>query len=60
MSRDQADIAVIFKRLRFHDIGIITVEEGEINAMHIGFKWVMNEAYVESCRTRPVEGSRGG
>ena len=28
LSRDHADIATIFKRLRFRDVGIITLEEG--------------------------------
>ena len=59
LSRDHADIAAIFKRLRFHDVGIITLEEGDINSLHIGFKGVMNEAYVESIAHKTRRGQQG-
>ena len=59
LSRDQADIATIFKHLRFHDVGIITLEEGDINSLHIGLKGVMNEAYVESIAHKTRRGQQG-
>ena len=59
LSRDHADIAAIFKHLRFHDVGIITLEEGDINSLHIGFKGVMNEAYVESIAHKTRRGQQG-
>ena len=59
LSRDHADIAAIFKRLRFHDVGIITLEEGDINSLHIAFKGVMNEAYLESIAHKTRRGQQG-
>ena len=47
ISRDQADMADIFRRLRYHNVGILTLEDGEINAVHIGFKGVMNETFID-------------
>ena len=38
LSRDQEDIAALFKRLRFAGVSIVTIAEGEINEMHIGMK----------------------
>src|SRR5690606_30108206 len=34
LSRDQADIAGIFKRLRFAGVGMVTLSEGEIGDLH--------------------------
>ncbi len=35
LSRDLADLAAICKRLRFQDITLVTVEEGEIGPFHV-------------------------
>ena len=59
ISRDHADMADIFRRLRYHNVGLITLEEGEINAMHIGFKGVMNEAFVEALAHKTRRGQKG-
>ncbi len=59
ISRDQADMADIFRRLRYHDVGILTLEEGEINAMHIGFKGVMNEAFIDALAQKTRRGQLG-
>jgi len=40
LSRDQEDIAHIHKQLRFADIKIVTLSEGEIDEMHIGLRLV--------------------
>lgn len=68
LSRDQADLAQIKKELAFLDIGIMTVQDGEIGAMHIGLKGLMGELYLadlaqktrrgQSARVR--EGGVGG
>ena len=38
ISRDQEDVAGIFKRLRFAGVTLFTLSEGEINELHVGLK----------------------
>jgi site-specific DNA recombinase len=38
LSRDQQDIAGIYKRMRFAGVSIVTLSEGEVGDLHIGFK----------------------
>ena len=38
LSRDQEDVAALFKRLRFAEIQIVTLADGEINELHVGLK----------------------
>ncbi|WP_253276956.1 recombinase family protein [Ruegeria sp. 6PALISEP08] len=45
LSRDQADIAAIFKRLSFAGVGIVTLAEGEISELHVGLKGTMNQLF---------------
>lgn len=47
ISRDLCDIANIFRKLRYLDIDLETVTEGEINELHIGLKGTMNELYLK-------------
>ncbi|MBF0251737.1 MAG: recombinase family protein, partial [Alphaproteobacteria bacterium] len=42
ISRDQGDMAIFFRKMRFLDIGLETVSEGRINELHIGFKGTLN------------------
>ncbi len=42
ISRDQEDIAALFKTLKFAGIRIITRAEGEVNELHVGLKGTMN------------------
>ena len=42
LSRDQEDIAGLFKRLAHLDIRIHTLSEGDINELHVGLKGTMN------------------
>jgi site-specific DNA recombinase len=46
LSRDLGDIANFFRKLRFLDIGLETVSEGEITELHIGLKGTMNQLYL--------------
>lgn len=45
ISRDQENVAGIYKRAQFSDIKIFTLAEGEITELHIGLKGTMN-AYL--------------
>src|SRR5688572_26114368 len=38
ISRDQEDVAGVYKRLRFADTRIVTLGEGEISELHVGLK----------------------
>lgn len=68
LSRDQADLARMKKELAFLDIGIMTVVDGVVGAMHIGLKGLMSELFLsdlaqktrrgQSARVR--EGKSGG
>ncbi len=38
MSRDQADVATLYKHLRFAGVMIVTLAKGEISELHVGLK----------------------
>jgi len=47
LSRDQADVATIRKRLLFAEVDMHTLSEGEISELHIGLKGTMNALVSE-------------
>jgi site-specific DNA recombinase len=53
ISRDQEDIAGVYKkRLRFAGVPILTLSEGPISELHIGFKGTMGALYLKDLPTR--------
>ena len=46
LSRDQADIATLYKLLTFLDIQLMTVAEGKITELHVGLKGTMNALFL--------------
>ncbi len=48
ISRDQEDIAHVYKVLRFHAVQIVTLSEDKINELHIGLKGTMNAMFLTS------------
>ena len=51
VSRDQEDTAGLFKRLTFAGVNIVTLAEGDITHLHIGFKGTMNALFLKDlCR----------
>ena len=46
LSRDQEDVAGIFKRLSFAGVKIVTLSEGEISPLRIGLKGTMNALFL--------------
>ena len=38
VSRDQADVAALYKHLRFAGVTIVTIAAGEISELHVGLK----------------------
>ncbi len=59
LSRDQEDIAGIYKRLTFAGVKIITLAEGEINELHIGLKGTMNQLFLKDLAQKTHRGLRG-
>ena len=59
LSRDQEDIAGLYKRLSFAGVRIITLSEGEINNLHIGLKGTMNALFLKDLADKTRRGLRG-
>jgi len=59
ISRDQEDIAGIFKRLNHAEIQIITLSEGVINELHVGLKGTMNALFLKDLAVKTRRGQRG-
>jgi site-specific DNA recombinase len=59
LSRDQEDVAHLFKRLSFFGIRLITLAEGEINELHVGFKGTMNALFLKDLADKTRRGLRG-
>ncbi len=59
LSRDQEDIAGLFKRMEFAGVKIITLSEGEISSLHIGLKGTMNAMFLKDLADKTRRGLRG-
>ena len=59
ISRDQADVATLFKHLRFAGVQIITLSEGEISELHVGLKGTMNALFLKDLAAKTHRGIRG-
>ncbi len=59
LSRDQEDVAALFKRLQFAGIKLVTLGEGEIGALHIGLKGTMNALFLKDLADKVRRGLRG-
>jgi len=59
VSRDQADVATLFKHLRFAGVQIVTLAEGEISELHVGLKGTMNALFLKDLSAKTHRGLRG-
>lgn len=59
ISRDQEDMAHIYKALRFRGIALHTVAEGLADEMHIGLKGTMNALFLKDLAEKTRRGQRG-
>jgi site-specific DNA recombinase len=59
LSRDQEDIAAIYKRLRHSDIRLLTLAEGDISELHVGLKGTMNALFLRDLALKIRRGQRG-
>ncbi len=61
ISRDQADVATLYKHLRCAGVTIFTLAagEGEINELHVGLKGTMNALFLKDLAAKTHRGLRG-
>ena len=59
VSRDQADVATLFKHRRFAGVQIVTLAEGEISELHVGLKGTMNAMYLSELADKTRRGLGG-
>ena len=59
VSRDQADVALLYMHLRFAGVMIVTLSEGEISKLHVGLKGTMNALFLKDLAAKTHRGFRG-
>jgi len=59
LSRDQEDVAALYKRLSFAGIRIVTLAEGEISELHVGLKGTMNALFLKDLAQKTHRGLQG-
>lgn len=59
ISRDQEDLAGIYKRLRFWNVRLFTLDQGEIGPIHVGIGGLMNQAWIENLAFKTRRGQIG-
>ena len=59
LSRDQEDIAGLFKRMSYGDVKIVTLSEGEVTQLHVGLKGTMNALFLTDLADKTRRGMRG-
>jgi len=59
LSRDQEDIAGLFKRMLHANVKIITLSEGEVTHLHVGLKGTMNALFLKDLADKTRRGLRG-
>lgn len=59
MSRDQEDVAALYKQLGFAGVRLVTLAEGEISELHVGLKGTMNALFLKDLAAKVRRGLRG-
>ncbi|MCI4590423.1 recombinase family protein [Sphingobium sp. BYY-5] len=59
VSRDQADVATLYKHLQFARVPLVTLAEGEISELHVGLKGTMNALFLKDLAKKTHRGQRG-
>ena len=59
LSRDQEDVASLFKRLSFAGVRLVTLAEGDISELHVGLKGTMNALFLKDLADKTRRGLRG-
>jgi site-specific DNA recombinase len=59
LSRDQEDVAALYKHLAFAGVRLITLAEGEISELHVGLKGTMNALFLKDLAQKTRRGLEG-
>lgn len=59
LSRDQEDVAGLFKRLRFAGVNLVTLSEGTVDELHVGLKGTMNALFLRDLAVKIRRGQGG-
>src|SRR5438067_1650457 len=59
LSRDQEDLAGLYKQLTFAGIRLITLAEGEVSELHVGLKGTMNALFLKDLAQKVRRGLEG-
>lgn len=59
VSRDQADVATLYKHLQFARVPLVTLAEGEISELHVDLKGTMNALFLKDLAKKTHRGLRG-
>jgi site-specific DNA recombinase len=59
LSRDQEDVAALYKHLSFAGVKLVTLAEGEINELHVGLKGTMNALFLKDLAHKIRRGLEG-
>jgi len=59
LSRDQEDVAALYKHLSFAGVRLLTLAEGEISELHVGLKGTMNALFLKDLAQKVRRGLEG-
>src|SRR4029077_19222128 len=59
LSRDQEDVAALYKLLSFAGIKMVTLAEGEISELRVGLKGTMNALFLKDLAAKTHRGLEG-
>src|SRR5258707_1645960 len=59
LSRDQEDVAALYKHLTFAGVQLITVAEGLVSELHVGLKGTMNALFLKDLGQKVRRGLEG-
>ncbi len=59
LSRDQEDLANIYKRLQFAEVKIVTLADGDVGKMHVGIKGMLASMFLDDLAQKTKRGQVG-
>jgi site-specific DNA recombinase len=59
LSRDQEDVAALYKHLSFAGVKLVTLAEGEISELHVGLNGTMNALFLKDLALKVRRGLEG-
>lgn len=59
LSRDQENIASLYKQMTFAEVRVITLAEGDVNELHVGLKGTMNALFLKDLADKTRRGLEG-